>query len=98
MKVNLTGRAQKDLDEIVAWIGADHPKRAVSFAQELWGRCQSLASRPERFPVSRSISGRRIRKLSYRGYLIFYFVMEGHVEIARIVQGSRNWVALLDEG
>lgn len=97
MKVKVTDRAQVDLDEIAAWIAADHPKRAVSFAEELWSRCQSLASRPERFPVVRSTRGRRIRKLSHHGYVILYFVMEDHVEVVRIVQGSRDWVALLEE-
>ena len=97
MNVNLTDRAQRDLDEIIAWIGADDPKRAVSFAEELWKRCQSLASRPERFPLVRAVGGRQIRKLSHRGYLILYFLMNDQVEVARIVHGARDWAALLAE-
>lgn len=95
MKVKLTAQAQTDLDEVAAWIGADNPARAVTFAEEHWTRCRSLASRPQRFPLVCSLGRRRIRKFSYRGYLIFYFVLDDRVEVARIVHGSRDWVALL---
>jgi toxin ParE1/3/4 len=97
VKVNLTARAESDIDEIAAWIAADNPLRAVSFAEELWSRCQSLASHPERFPLVRSVGSWRIRKLSHEGYLIFYYLVEDHVEIARIVHGSRDWATLLGE-
>lgn len=98
MKVTFADRAQKDLDEIAAWIGADNPERAVSFVRELWYKCRSLALHPERFPVVRALRGGRIRKLSHHGYLILYFVIADRVEIARIVHGSRDWVSLLDDG
>lgn len=97
MKVNVTAQAQTDLDEIVAWIGADNPARAVTFAEELWTRCQSLGSRPERFPLVCSMRGRRVRKLSHKGYLMLYFLMEDHVEVARIVHSTRDWAAMLRE-
>lgn len=97
MKVRITAPAKADLGEIAEWIGSGNPDRAVSFAEELWERCQSLANRPRRFPVAAAVGEREIRKLSYRGYLIFYLVMKDRVEVARIVHGSRDWAALLGE-
>ncbi|MFL6863572.1 MAG: type II toxin-antitoxin system RelE/ParE family toxin [Allosphingosinicella sp.] len=95
MKVRLTKPAEADLDEIVSWIAGDDPARADSFGAELWERCQSLASRPQRFPLALHASGFDVRKLVHRDYLIFYLVLDDRVEVLRIVHGSRNWGALL---
>jgi plasmid stabilization system protein ParE len=95
MKVRLTEPAEADLDEIVSWIASDNPSRADSFGAELWERCQSLASRPQRFPVALHVAGFDVRKLVHRDYLIFYFVLDDRVEVLRIVHGSRDWMSLL---
>ena len=89
--------ARADLKAIAMWIGSDNPDRAATFVAEIHRACESLVRHPKRFPL---VAGHRqgLRKRSVRGYLIFYFIVEGHVEVARIVQGSRDWVSLLDDG
>lgn len=79
------------------WIAHDDPQRAISFMQELRDRCLSLADRPSRFPVARRIGVNAFRKLTYRGYLIFYLVRADCVEIVHVVHGARDWSTLLAE-
>ena len=98
MKVILTERALADLDEIADWIGRDDWDRAEAFVDDLEGRCMTLSSHPRRYPVVTGATAGGLRKLSYRGYLIFYRVIETQVEIARIAHGARDWAALLGEG
>lgn len=89
--------ARADLKAIVVWIGADNPDRAETFAAEIHKACEALARHPRRFPlVVEGGCSTGLRKRSLRGYLIFYRVTESGVEIARIVQGARDWSALLD--
>jgi toxin ParE1/3/4 len=96
VRVRLARAAVADLIAIGDWIGQDNPRRAASFLRDLHDRCMSLAQRPNRFPVSRHVDGVPVRKLSHRGYLIFYAVLDDHVEIIHIVHGARDWAALLD--
>lgn len=95
MRVRLARSAKTDLSAIADWIGQDNPRRAATFLRELYERCMSLAERPNRFPVVRHVEGEPVRKVSHRGYLIFYAVLDDHVEIIHIVHGARDWSALL---
>jgi toxin ParE1/3/4 len=65
VRVRLTRSAEEDLVGIADWIARDNPPRAVTFARELHARCISLAHRPERFPIVRTIRGAAVRKLVY---------------------------------
>lgn len=95
MKVRISTRAAKDLEEIGDWIARDDPARAATFVDELLARGFSLARSPRRFPEV--AAGRGLRKMSWRGYVILYRIESDCVEIARIAQGSRNWVSFLTE-
>ncbi len=95
MKVRIAERAQADLEEIGDWIAAENPVRAASFVAELVDRALSLGRHPRRFPAVPRAGG--LRKLAWRGYLIFYVTLPDRVEIARIVHGSRDWAALFVE-
>jgi len=97
MIVRISSLAGADLEEIGDWIAPDNPIRAASFVDQLVDRCLGLAQNPRQFPAIRRPGGNGIRKLSWRGYLIFYRVREAEVEIVRIVHGSRDWVTLLGE-
>jgi toxin ParE1/3/4 len=98
MKVILTRKAFADLDDIADWIGRDDWDRAETFVESLRRRCASLSRHPRRYPTVPRPSGVEMRKLAYRGYLIFYLVLEKEVDILRIVHGARDWAALLGEG
>ncbi|HEX2763206.1 MAG TPA: type II toxin-antitoxin system RelE/ParE family toxin [Allosphingosinicella sp.] len=95
MIVRLSGAAVADLEEIGDRIAADDPAAARRFVSGLTDRCLSLARHPLRFPVVRRIGDDALRKLSWRGYLIFYRVGQKSVEIVRIAHGSRDWAAFL---
>lgn len=95
MKVRISDRAQADLEEIGDWIAAENPLRADSFVAELADRALALGRHPRRFPAVARVAG--LRKLVWRGYLIFYLILPDRVEIARIIHGSRDWAALFAE-
>ena len=97
MRVRLAQSAEEDLIGIADWIGRDNPVRAASFVNELHARCLSLAHRPKRFPIARTVHGVPIRKLAYRDYLIFYAIGADSVDVIRIFHGARQWRLLLDE-
>jgi toxin ParE1/3/4 len=94
VRVLLSPESLADLEETARWIAADNPKRAETFIDELRRICAGLARRPERFPIAASVDGQAVRKRVHRGYLIFYRVRAGQVEVVRIVHGARNWAAL----
>ena len=95
MRVRLTRSAKEDLIGITDWIARDNPMRAITFARELQARCLSLADRPGRFPIARTVRGAAIRKLAYRDYLIFYVVGATSVDVLHILHGARDWRTLL---
>jgi toxin ParE1/3/4 len=72
MKVIITTAARSDLAGIADHIGADNPRRAASFVDELVDRCEDLASMAERFQLVPRFERLAIRRRPYQGYLIFY--------------------------
>lgn len=95
MKVRLSDRAERDLEEIADFIAEDSPDRAVSFVQELLARCFALADFPEAAHIWQRRSDRTIRRTVHGNYLIFYTIEEQTVRIQRIVHGARNLRRLL---
>lgn len=51
MIVEFSGEAESDLEQIVDYIAKDNPRRALSFVQELRGKCEALAYNPLAFPL-----------------------------------------------
>jgi len=88
--------ARADLKAIAMWIGGDNPDRAATFVAEIRRACETLARHPKRFPLVAGSRREGLRKRNVRGYLIFYRVTGHDVEIVRVVQGARDWAALLD--
>lgn len=95
MRVVFTDAALSDLDAIADWIGRDSWDVAEAFVLQLRDRCQSLARHPNRYPAVHVLPFRNLRKLTYRGYLIFYHATAAEVEIVHILEGSRDWEAVL---
>lgn len=62
---------------------------------ELVARCRSLADMPDRFPLLPRDPQKRIRRLVHRNYLIFYVVLDERVDILHIVNGARDYEAIL---
>ncbi len=97
MRVRITVQAESDLDEIAAWIAQDSQERAFGFIEELLERCKSLSSHADRFPIAHDVGGRIVRKMTHGRYLIFYFQLDDHIEVGRVIHASRDWAALLDQ-
>jgi toxin ParE1/3/4 len=94
-EVVFSPEAEADLDDIAAYIAADNPERALTFAQELRGRCLQLAQMPEAFPVVSRYEAKGYRRRVVRNYLIFYRIVADTVEIVRILHGARDYERLL---
>ncbi|WP_417516644.1 type II toxin-antitoxin system RelE/ParE family toxin [Minwuia sp.] len=95
MIVRLSRRAERDLEEITAYIAEDNPERAESFARELYGRCLALSEFPEASAVWKRSPQRIVRRVVHGNYLIFYSVEKRTVRIQRILHGARNIRRLL---
>lgn len=96
MKVRFTAPADADLEAIGDWIAQDDPQRSISFIRELRKAAAALARYPRRYPTLPEPHV-AVRKKSFRHYLIFYQIREAEVHILRVVQGSRDWLTLLEE-
>jgi toxin ParE1/3/4 len=94
VKIVLTKRAFADLDDIRAFIAREDAERADAFVRRLHQKCGTLSRHPRRYPVLASIDAQDVRKLNYRGYLIFYVTNQKEVRILRIVHGARDWAVL----
>jgi plasmid stabilization system protein ParE len=94
LKVVLTFQAQADLQQIADYIAADNPVRALTFVQELRGRCESLADMPQAFPLVPRYEQHGIRRRVYGNVLIFYQIGAGQIEVLHILR-ARDIDALL---
>ena len=95
MIVVFTREAENDLERIGDYIAVDNPQRAVTFVNELINRCERLADAPHGFPLVPRYEGRRIRRRSYREYLIFYRVGVAQIEIVHVLNGAQDYEAIL---
>jgi len=96
LKVRLADQANADLREIGRWIARDNPAGARAFSRTLRDKCLSLARFPRRHPIVGELRGFPLRKRTYRAYLIFYVITADHIEVVRVMHGSRDWERLLD--
>jgi plasmid stabilization system protein ParE len=94
VNVVLSDAADADLEAIGDWIAQDAPLRAVTFVRELRTVCENLGSAPNAYRLSPGHEEAGIRRRPYGNYLIFYAVGE-HVDVLRILEGSRDYEALL---
>jgi toxin ParE1/3/4 len=81
--------AAADLEAIGDYIALDNPKRALSFVEELSAACRRLAETPG-MGVERHELQPGLRMFPVRRYLIFYFVTDDGIEVARVLSGARD--------
>jgi toxin ParE1/3/4 len=98
MKLILSPQAQGDLEGIGNWIATDSPGRAVSFIDEPLGRIQTLADRPEAFPLFEPYANQGVRRYVWRSYLAFYVVRGAEVYVFHITHGAQDTNTLLIDG
>lgn len=95
MKVVVTEEALSDLVGIGRFIAIDSPARADSFLAELEDRCHRLGAMPLAFPLLPGREATGVRRRPCQNYLIFYRIVDETVEILHIVQGARDYDAIL---
>lgn len=89
MKLAFSPAAQADLTDIAVFIAQDNPTRALTFIDELEGKCNALAEAPG-IGTSRPELGEGIRMLPHRRYLVFYRETDRSVRIERIMHSARD--------
>jgi toxin ParE1/3/4 len=95
MIVRITDAAEADLEQIGDFIAQDNPARALSFVNEILDRCLRLADAPRGFPLVPRYEQSGIRRRPYREYLIFYRVEAERIDVLHILNGARDYEAIL---
>ncbi|NRP75395.1 hypothetical protein ILFOPFJJ_06318 [Ensifer psoraleae] len=98
MIVEFSAEAESDLEQIADHIAQDNPRRALSFVQELRGRCEALAATPKGFPLVPRYEHHGIRRRVHGGHLIFYRVEGEQIVIVHVLHGAMDYAAILVEG
>lgn len=96
MKVAFAQAAERDLNEIGAFIARDNPRRALSFVLELLAACEAIGDSPLGSPILARYARLEYRKRTFRDYLIIYRVTPDEVQIVRVLHGARDFERLLD--
>lgn len=96
-KVIIAPTARDDLVQIAAYLALDNPERADRLIDELERKCIELGLRPMIWPALADHRGKGLRRRLHAGYLIFYRIGEGVVEVVRIIHSARDYPALLFE-
>lgn len=76
------------------YIANDNPRRALSFVQELRGKCEALAYNPLAFPLVPQYEGYGIRRQVHGNYLVFYRIDAERVVIVHAFYGALDYRAL----
>jgi toxin ParE1/3/4 len=95
MKLIFSAEARADLVRIGDHIARDSPVRALSFVEELEGRCRAFLDRPLAYPLVPRHESTGIRRAVHGNYLIFYRVEPEAVAIVHVLSGAMNIEALL---
>ncbi len=95
MKTIVTEAAWLDLRRIGLTISEHSMRRAETFVEELYDKCNDLQSMPYAFPLIRGAAQTGIRRRVHGNYLIFYRVTGESVEILHILHGAMDHEAIL---
>jgi plasmid stabilization system protein ParE len=98
MRVRLSVRAARDLDQIFNHLHPRNPAAALRIVDELQHRCTSLSQHPERGLLPRRRRSATVRRLIESGYVILYELTEDAVVIPAVFHGARHVHAALRQG
>lgn len=87
--VRRTAQAEEDLIGIWIYIAQDNPAAADRLIDQFDGKFSLLAEQPALGPARDDIAP-GLRYLPVGNYLILYRIIDGGIEVVRIVQGARN--------
>ncbi len=91
-QVALSPKARRDLRDIVRYISADSPERAVAFGQFLLTHAKKVGEFPQMGRMVPELGEPTIREIVVRSYRVIYRVDDGdcRIEIARFWHGARG--------
>ena len=91
MRLRWTRLAERDLDDIAAYIGQDSPPAAARVVLELIDQAEVLLSRHVALGRPGRVLGTRELVIRDLPYVIPYRVRDNHIEILRVLHSSRRW-------
>jgi plasmid stabilization system protein ParE len=87
--------AAADLKDIFDYIAEDSPGRAETFMAELQRVALDLAAFPLAWPLVPRYEGFGYRRRPYKGYLIFFSLLDDELRVLRILNGAQDYERLL---
>ena len=99
LKIRVNPLALSDIIEIKAYIFEDNPEAAIKFGNLLYSKIENLADFPE---MGTSLNTKINIKTDYRFilcgvYLIFYKIEGEFLSVYRILNGMRDYLAIIFE-
>jgi toxin ParE1/3/4 len=88
--------ADRDMDEIYAWIAQDDPAAAERLMHRIFESAKRLRDFPER-GAPRPELGAGARSVVVGRYLVLYRIGPDSVDIVRVVHGARALAGLMGE-
>jgi toxin ParE1/3/4 len=91
LRLRWTRLAEKDLDNIAAYIGQDSPAAAARVVLELIEQTEALLTRHVGVGRPGRVLGTRELVIAGLPYIIPYRVRDNDIEILRVLHTSRRW-------
>jgi toxin ParE1/3/4 len=90
-----TSTAKRELDEIHDFIGEKRqsPAPAAKLVREIHRKANLYVTQPEMGTLREDL-GEGFRIFSHKPYIVVYRVIEGGIEVVRVVDGRRDYPAL----
>ena len=95
MKVILSRKAERDLEEIGDWIARNNPVRAASFVGELRRACSGIGIAPRSYPLVDKSRDSALRRRVHGNYLILFDIGSVVVEILHVLHGARDYAHIV---
>jgi addiction module RelE/StbE family toxin len=86
-----TRRADRDLDEIAAYIGQDSPAAAARVVLELIDQTEMLLSGHPALGRAGRVLGTRELVIGSLPHIVAYRVRDEAIEVLRVLHASRRW-------
>ena len=96
MSYRLSPLSVRDLDEIGSYVGDRSVRAAIRLIDAFQRQFELLSERP-RIGRARPDLRPELRSWPHGSYIVLYRVIEGGVEIVRVVHGARDLVSVLNE-
>lgn len=94
MSYRLRPQAERDVYDVMSYIGQRNPRAALRWQDEIYATFAMIGSMPG-IGTARETPQLKTQMFPKDGYLIFYRVYEDGVEILRVLHAARDWPKLV---